>query len=72
MGCVGLQGGSSIKCTEFQGQIMIETKCYNLFHLHDYRHYREGWVKEANKVNSFLPPLNQMQHFGTFMIHRLT
>ena len=48
--------------------LMTETKCYNLFHLHDYRHYRAGWVNKANKVKSFLPSFNQMQHAGIFMI----
>lgn len=50
---------------------MIETKCYNLFDFDDYRHYRAGWVSKANEANSFLPPFNQMQHFGIFVIHKL-
>lgn len=28
-------------------------KWNNLFHLHDYRHYRAGWVNKGNKANSF-------------------
>jgi len=50
---------------------MIETKCYNVFDFDDYRHYRAGWVSKANEANSFLPPFNQMQHFGIFVIHKL-
>lgn len=32
--------------------IHIHTKCYNPFHLYDYRHYRAGWVDKVNKANS--------------------
>ena len=36
--------------------LMTETKWYHLFHFHDYRHYRAGWVNKASKVTSFLSP----------------
>ena len=33
--------------------IFFLTKYYNLFHFHDYRHYRAGWINKANKATSF-------------------
>lgn len=37
----------------------LETKCYNLFHHNDYRHYRAGWVNKEIKQTLFSPRLTR-------------
>ena len=51
MRCVGFIGWKSFHKMHWVPGTNNEykTKCYNLFHLHDFRHYRAGWVNKASK-----------------------
>lgn len=42
-----------------------------MYSIYDYKHYRARWVNKANKAVSFLL-FNQMQHFDTFMICKMS